>query len=143
MVKGGMGKASASKIDLRQQMFPSGTPGTKDSLTRFMVKEQLKGYVLLACNPLTGRTNQIRVHLEELGLPLAGDKLYGRTDEEYLAFIAHVKGGGDQGMAGKIDAPRHMLHAWKLGLRHPVTGERMQWEAPMPGDMQEFIKANR
>lgn len=46
-------------------------------------------------------------------------------------------------MAGKIDAPRHLLHAWKLGLRHPVTGERMQWEAPMPGDMQEFIKKNR
>ena len=143
MIKGGMGKAAESKIDLRQKMFDSNAPGTKDSITRFMVKEQLQGYVLLACNPLTGRTNQIRVHLEALGLPLAGDKLYGRTDDEYLGFIAHVKAGGDQGMAGKLDAPRHMLHAWKLSLKHPVTGERMSWEAPMPGDMQEFIKVHR
>lgn len=143
MVKGGMGKAANSKIDLRQQLFPSATPGTKDSITRFVVKEQLKGYVLLACNPLTGRTNQIRVHLEALGLPLAGDKLYGRTDEEYLAFIAHVKAGGDQGMAGKIEHPRHLLHAWKLGLRHPVTGERMLWEAAMPKDMEVFVERLR
>ena len=143
MVRGGMGKAIDSYIDLRQKMFPSGTAGTKDSITRFMVREQLKDYVLLACNPLTGRTNQIRVHLEELGLPLAGDKLYGRTDDQYMEFVAHVKAGGDQGMVGKIEHPRHLLHAWKLSLRHPVTGERMTWEAPMPKDMEEFVRKVR
>lgn len=143
LVRGGMGKEPASKLDLRQKLYPLGTPDTKDSATRFMLKEQLKGFCLLACNPLTGRTNQIRVHLESIGLPLAGDKLYGRTDDFYLDFIKHVKSGGGQDFAGKVEHPRHLLHAWKLALRHPVTGERLQWEAPMPKDMAEFVDAQK
>jgi RluA family pseudouridine synthase len=143
LVRGGMGKDPLSKLDLRQKLYPQGTQDTKDSSTRFIVKERLKGYTLLACQPLSGRTNQIRVHLESLGLPLAGDKLYGRTDDFYLDFIRHVKAGGGQDFAGKVEHPRHLLHAWKLGLRHPMNGERMQWEAPLPEDMAAFIAARR
>lgn len=143
LVRGGMGRDPASALDLRQKLFATGTPGSKDSATRFLVRERLKGYTLLACQPLTGRTNQIRVHLEALGLPLAGDKLYGRDDDFYLGFIKHVKAGGGQDFGSKVEHPRHLLHAWKLGLRHPMTGERMLWEAEMPEDMAGFVSENR
>jgi len=143
LVRGGMGKDPASKLDLRQKLYPQGSADTKDSATRFIVKQRLKGYTLLACQSLTGRTNQIRVHLESVGLPLAGDKLYGRSDDFYLDFIKHVKAGGGQDFAGKVEHPRHLLHAWKLALRHPMTGERMQWEADMPDDMAAFVEANQ
>ena len=143
LVRGGMGHDPASRLELRQKLFPAGTPGTKESATRFVVREKIMGYTLLACQPMSGRTNQIRVHLESLGLPLAGDKLYGRTDDFYLDFIKHVKSGGGQDFAGKVEHPRHLLHAHKLGLRHPMTGERMNWEAAMPADMRTFVEARR
>jgi RluA family pseudouridine synthase len=143
LVRGGMGHDPSSKLDLRQKLYPQGTADTKESATRFVVKDVLKDFTLLACQPLSGRTNQIRVHLESLGLPLAGDKLYGRTDDFYLDFVKHVKAGGGQDFEGRVEHPRHLLHAWKLGLRHPMTGERMLWEAPMPGDMESFIEGHR
>jgi len=143
LLRGGMGPVAGSQLGLRQQVFPQGAPGTKDSATRFLLRENLKGFCVLLCQPLTGRTNQIRVHLEHLKLPIAGDKLYGRTDAFYIDFIKHVKAGGTQDFEGKVEHPRHLLHAWKLGLRHPITGEAMKWEAPMPKDMEEFIEKNR
>jgi len=143
LLRGGMGPAQGSKLDIRQQVFPQGTPNTKDSATRFLLRENLKGFCVLLCKPLTGRTNQIRVHLEHLKLPIAGDKLYGRTDDFYIDFIKHVKAGGTQDFEGKVEHPRHLLHAWKLGLRHPITGDMMKWEAPMPKDMEEFIGKHR
>lgn len=143
LVRGWMERDPASKLDLRQRLSKTATPGGKDSATRFLVRERLKGYTLFQCQPLTGRTNQIRVHLEALGFPLAGDKLYGRTDEFYLDFVKHVKAGGEQDFHGKVEHPRHLLHAWKLSLRHPVSGERMSWEAGIPIDMQSFIDIHK
>jgi RluA family pseudouridine synthase len=140
LLRGWMDRDPNSQLDLRQKLFPTATPQGKDSATRFLLKQKLKGYSLLQCQPLTGRTNQIRVHLEALGLPLAGDKLYGRTDAFYLGFIKHVKAGGGQDYAGQVEHPRHLLHAWRLSLRHPLSGERMTWEAPIPLDMQGFIE---
>lgn len=71
---------------------------------------------LIECTLHTGRTHQIRVHLKHLGHPLAGDTVYGTR--------------------GKF--PRQMLHAWRLGLTHPRTGERRIFESPIPHD---FIEA--
>lgn len=143
LVRGFMAKDPSSKLDLRQKLLPAAAPGAKESATRVLVRGSLKGFTLLACQPLSGRTNQIRVHLEALGLPLAGDKLYGRTDDFYLDFIKHVKAGGGQDFEGRVEHPRHLLHAWKLGLRHPVSGERMQWEAEMPRDMRDFVENHK
>lgn len=143
LVRGWMDKDPDSSLDLRQKVYASATPTGKDSATRFLLREALNGYSLLHCQPFTGRTNQIRVHLENIGLPLAGDKLYGRPDAFYIDFIKHVKAGGGQDYAGKVEHPRHLLHAWKLGIKHPVTGERMLWEAPMPADMEGFVQSHR
>jgi len=79
--------------------------------------------------PKTGRTHQLRVHLASLGHPVVGDATYG---------------GGVSRLAGapklKDLRPlvhRQLLHAWRLEVTHPRTGERMAWEAELPGD---FIK---
>jgi RluA family pseudouridine synthase len=141
--KGWMLPKTDSKVSLRQWLSPQKSPEGKDSFTRFQRLELLEGFSLLSCQPLTGRTNQIRVHLEALGFPLAGDKLYGRTDDQFISYIAHMKKGGGQGEGGPWESPRHLLHAWKLSLRHPVTGAQMNWEAPLRGDMQDFVGRHR
>ena len=75
------------------------------------------GLALVQARPLTGRSHQVRVHLAELGFPVAGDRLYG---------------GG-----GRI--PRPFLHAWRLVLPHPRDGSPLRLEAPLPADMQVFL----
>ena len=57
--------------------------------------------------------------------------------------MAGLRDGVEQWVCIPIEITRHLLHAWKLGLRHPVTGEMMKWEAPMPKDMEEFINKNK
>ncbi len=143
LVRGGMGPDPASQISIRQKLFSPGTPNTKDSATRLLLKEKLKGFAVVECLPLTGRTNQIRVHLEAAGYPLAGDKLYGREDQVFLDYLTHVKAGGDQGFGTRLECPRHLLHARQLRLRHPVTGLTHTWDAPLPQDMLDFISAQR
>ncbi|HKA66333.1 MAG TPA: RluA family pseudouridine synthase, partial [Solirubrobacterales bacterium] len=89
--------------------------------TRYEVLEALRGHTLLRCDLDTGRTHQIRVHLAAFGHPVAGDRAYG--------------GGGA--------APRPMLHAWRLKLRQPRTGEEMSFEAPPPADFRDFLETLR
>ena len=84
-------------------------PGGRDAETEFRVLAQERGRALLSVHPRTGRTHQIRVHLKYIGHPVAGDRLYG--------------GPAAQGL---------LLHAWKLELTHPASGERMTFEAPPP-----------
>jgi 23S rRNA pseudouridine1911/1915/1917 synthase len=93
----------------------------KPSVTRYEVRERLGDCTLLACRLESGRTHQIRVHLASLGHPLVGDPAYGRTQAKGIVFA------------------RQALHAWKLGLLHPVTHESMQWEAPLPVDFAALL----
>ena len=91
--------------------------GGRYARTRYQVVERRRTHTLLRCDLDTGRTHQIRVHLAALGHPVAGDAEYGGRE------------------AGVV---RPMLHAWRLRLRHPRTGEEMKFEAPPPPDFQEF-----
>ena len=141
-VNGAIGRDTASQISVRQKVVTEGTPFSKPSLTYFEKIQDLKDATLLRCVPKTGRTNQIRVHLDSMGHPLAGDKLYGRTDEEFLAFIAHVKTGGDPAFPHQMNVPRHLLHACKLTFDHPVTNKRVSFETPLPPDFQNFIQTH-
>lgn len=79
-------------------------------------------YALLECNPITGRTHQIRAHLAEIGHPILGDKQYG---ERFNCLYP---------------APRTMLHAYKLRFPHPVMHTLMEIEAPIPEDFNQAIQ---
>ncbi|HRT76435.1 MAG TPA: RluA family pseudouridine synthase [Spirochaetota bacterium] len=141
-VGGAIGPDGGSAVSIRRKVVPEGTPGSRPAFTRFEVIERYAGATLLRCLPATGRTNQIRVHLDHAGHPLAGDKLYGRSDEQFLEFVRRARRGIFEPLPW-MEAPRHLLHAYRLGFRHPVTGERVSFECPMPDDMKLFIDKNR
>ncbi|MBU9293037.1 RluA family pseudouridine synthase [Burkholderia multivorans] len=83
----------------------------------------------IQCDLETGRTHQIRVHCSHVGHPLLGDPIYGRARGK--RSVAPLPGG----------FARQALHAWRLGLVHPVTGSAMQWRCPLPDDMTALVEA--
>jgi RluA family pseudouridine synthase len=112
----------------------------KKSMTRFHVLENFprSGYVLLKCEPLTGRTHQIRVHALDAGFKLVGDTLYGgkplwlsRLKTDY-----HLKPGREE----RPLIARVALHAEQLQLAHPVGGQTLTISAPLPHDLVVGIK---
>lgn len=94
-------------------------PKGKKAVTKYQTLAKGKGLALLCLAPLTGRTHQIRVHLQSIGCPIVGDSLYGST----------------------WPAPRPLLHAWRLRLPHPKDGHPVHLEAPIPADLLGFCLA--
>lgn len=86
---------------------------------------------LVSGKPRTGRLHQLRAHLAHLGHPVVGDKLYVGAGEAYLKAVRRTLGRADLDALG---ADRQLLHAWKLSFAHPVTGKRLNLEAPVPPD---------
>jgi RluA family pseudouridine synthase len=89
----------------------------------------------LRIRPITGRTHQIRVHLEACGLMLIGDKLYGMSE---INRIAQQSGRND--LDGDCPFPRHALHCASIGFEHPVTKKMTVVNAPLPLDMEDLLK---
>ncbi len=87
----------------------------KPAVTHYETREKLNGATELEFTLETGRTHQIRVHLAAIGNPLVNDPVYGRVDPRF-------------------DLPGQALHAWRLAFTHPVTRERLAFEAPPPAD---------
>jgi 23S rRNA pseudouridine1911/1915/1917 synthase len=92
-------------------------------------------YAWVRCGLETGRQHQIRLHLAWLGAAVVGDKLYG-PDEQ--AFARAADGELTAEDAAQLELPRHALHAARLALPHPITGEPLAIEAPVPADMADF-----
>ena len=99
----------------RMRLDPTGRP----AVTHYRVEESFATTTLLRVTLGTGRTHQIRVHLAGIGLPVIGDRVYGRAS----------------------GAPRIFLHATRLSFDHPVTGERIIAESPLPTDLAEVLAA--
>lgn len=110
----------------------------KRARTNFEVRERFDGWTLLTCRPLTNRTHQMRVHLRHVALPIVGDSLYGgkplwlsRLKSDY-----HLKPGKEERpLIGRV-----ALHAEELKLPHPVTGQSVTIEAPLPKDFTVALK---
>lgn len=133
------------EVDLRLKPDPA-RPGRmrwgrdgKQSLTRFRVLESYAGATLLACHPVTGRTHQIRVHLKARDLAIYGDPLYG---DDCRLLLSQLK----PRYRRRPDDPERpltpslMLHAWRLEVCHPATGEPVQMEAPLPAEWTVALK---
>ena len=110
----------------------------KKSRTIVELIEQFRGYALLRCFPLTGRTHQIRVHVQHAGLPLVGDALYGGQP----LLLSQLK-PGYRLKVGREERPliaRVALHAEQLTLPHPVSGETLTITSPWPKDLKVAVK---
>jgi len=94
------------------------TDSPQEAITHFELERLLPRYALLAVRLETGRTHQIRVHLEAIGLPVVGDPVYGVPDREL---------------------GRQFLHANRLSFPHPFSGEPVQTESPLPEDLQAAL----
>ncbi len=105
---------------LRMAVLDDTRHSAKPSLTHVQCLAQVNGYALLHCRLETGRTHQIRVHLAHAGHPLVGDSLYG-----------------GQPVAGFA---RQALHAWKLALEHPISGQKLHWTQTPPSDFLQLCQ---
>jgi len=116
-------------------VFPNGEYG-KDAITHYKVVERFGYVTLVECQLETGRTHQIRVHLKYMGHTLFNDENYGGN--EILKGTTFTKYKQFVNNCFKI-CPRQALHAKSLGFDHPVTGEKLFFEHPIPEDFNELI----
>ncbi len=142
-VSGAITKDTESQISIRQRVVQEGTPGSKPASTAFRKLKELGNYALVQCLPKTGRMHQIRVHLASTNNPVLGDKLYGRTDAQFLEFVHFAKKNPDLLIIPNLEAPRQFLHASRLSFLHPETGQKLSYSCPLPLDMEEFIQQNK
>jgi len=117
----------------RKKMTVTDRENARYAETHWRTRETYSGTSLLEFDIKTGRTHQIRVHCAAIGHPIVGDKTYGLKKPGRGFKNPRVK-------AAITDVSRQLLHAWQLSLVHPESGEKMQFEAPMPADMVDFIK---
>jgi len=107
--------------------------------TSWRVRERFLSIALLELALKTGRTHQIRVHCATMGNPIVGDQVYG--SRKWLKNAASFFSGQSSSKIALLKAvPRQMLHAWRLGLTHPHTGEVMTFESPIPEDMEALME---
>jgi len=93
--------------------------GGRPAITEVTLVERHADTALVEARPVTGRTHQIRVHLLAAGIPVAGDRVYGR----------------DRRLARDLGLDRPFLHAVRLSFEHPSTGSRIELEDPLPDDL--------
>ena len=108
----------------------------KQAVTHYRVRERFRAHTLVECRLETGRTHQIRVHMAYAKHPLIGDPLYGGSFKLPKAATPELV----EALRG---FRRQALHAEKLSFRHPVSGEAVTTESPMPDDMQALLAALR
>ncbi len=106
--------------DKRQRKRMAVVRSGREATTTYRVVEMFPEHTLLEVRPHTGRTHQVRVHLAWLGYPLVGDEVYGFRHQRLLRG-------------------RHFLHAWRIAFSHPITGERMSFEAALPPELEALL----
>jgi 23S rRNA pseudouridine1911/1915/1917 synthase len=108
---------------LRGSIDPKSNPAAGRAITHIKpIKPIGARCTLLECTLETGRTHQIRIHLSEIGHPLAGEKIYSKLESTNL------------------DAPRQALHSHRLKFIHPITNDAIEFTSPMPKDISAWLK---
>lgn len=133
VIEGNLGRSNKDRTVM--QVFPDGEQG-KHAVTRWRVIERFRYVTLVECKLETGRTHQIRAHMQWIGHPLFNDMAYGgarilkgTTFTKYRQFVENC-----------FDLlPRQALHARTLSFNHPASGKRMHFESPLPADMQAVL----
>jgi 23S rRNA pseudouridine1911/1915/1917 synthase len=110
-----------------------GHPDAREATTFYEVVERFDGFALLKLTPKTGRTHQIRVHLAHIRHPVLCDRLYGGRAQITQGEIQHRREDD------VVALNRQALHARRLKIRHPVTEQPLQFEAPIPADIQGVL----
>ncbi len=112
--------------------------GGRHAVTRLRVAEPFADQAaLVECRLETGRTHQIRVHMAHIGHGLIGDPVYGGRRKVNAKIL------GDEAARAAAAFPRQALHAATLGFRHPISGEWLSFESPMPDDMADLVAVLR
>lgn len=101
----------------------------KEAITHYSIEANFASCTLVRCRLETGRTHQIRVHMTYIGHPLVGDSVYQKGVQKCAPEVRELLNS----------FPRQALHATQLALEHPVTGEWMEWHAPLPEDMEVLL----
>ncbi|WP_440996231.1 23S rRNA pseudouridine(1911/1915/1917) synthase RluD [Arhodomonas sp. SL1] len=110
--------------------------GGRPAVTHYRILERFPAHTLLRCRLESGRTHQIRVHMAHIRHPIVGDATYGARPR--------LPPGADEAVREALAGfRRQALHAWRLQLEHPVSGEAMAWEAQPPEDFQSLLAALR
>lgn len=129
--------ARSPKDRLQMAVFDPASGIGKHAVTHYEVIEELTHVSLVKCVLETGRTHQIRVHMQHIGHPLFNDARYGgdvilrgNTSGSYRKFVSNCMEA----------CPRQALHARTLGFVHPATGQQMFFSAPLPADMQALLE---
>lgn len=104
----------------------------REAITHYRIAQRFQAHTLLRVALETGRTHQIRVHMAYIGHPLVGDPVYGGR-------LLLPKGATDTVREALRGFRRQALHATRLALIHPASGDEMSWEAPVPADMQALL----
>lgn len=118
-----IGRSDADRLKMAVQREGRG----KHAVTHYRLVERMTGSALVECRLETGRTHQVRVHMAHLGHPLVGDPVYARGQSRHRELLKD------------LHFHRQALHAAQLGFIHPVDGTDLNFDSPLPRDMQELF----
>ncbi len=131
------------RVRERMMVCPEGN-GAREAVTFYQIAERFHGYALMHLFPKTGRTHQLRVHMQHIATPIIADRLYTgqsefrRSEIQDADRMSLASGGEDE-----VLISRQALHAYRLTIRHPVSGSEMTFEAPLPEDFQRTLNSLR